>query len=120
MVLISRQHDHGPAILLASVGGFNMAEKPPEPEFPQAARIVGVVYLTFCSGVAGAVPLYWHPQSIYAQFAFGVAVIVGLIAALLAPIKDPAARPIRWGLVWLALGCLVSPGPLYLWAFLAR
>ena len=97
-----------------------MSEKPPEPELPKAGRIVGVVYLTICSGLAGAVPLYWHPESIYVQFALGVAVVVGLIAAVAAPIKDPTARPIRWGLLWVALGFLVGPGPLYLWAFLAR
>ncbi|HZY90733.1 MAG TPA: hypothetical protein VFE78_38270 [Gemmataceae bacterium] len=85
-----------------------MAGPPPE-DFPTAARIVGVIYLTLCSAVGGGVFLFWHPDSIYCRLALGVAVVSGLILALLARIKDPSARPVRWGLLWLALGFVLGP-----------
>jgi hypothetical protein len=87
-----------------------MPEPPPPEDFPAAARVVGVIYLTFCSGLGGGVFLYWHPASIYCRIALGVAVVVGLILALVARIPDPEARPVRWGLLWLALGLVAGPG----------
>jgi hypothetical protein len=87
-----------------------MSAQPPPEEFPTAARVVGVIYLTFCSALGGGVFLFWHPAPIYCRMALGVAVVVGLIVALVARIKDPAARPIRWGLLWLALGFVAGPG----------
>jgi hypothetical protein len=94
-----------------------MVEQSPEPDYPKAARIVGMIYLTFCAAVGGGVPLYWHPQSIYLRAALAFAVAVGLILAIVVPIKDPTRRPIRWGLLWLALGFLVGPGPLFVLAY---
>jgi hypothetical protein len=85
-----------------------MADQPPE-DFPTAARVVGVIYLTLCSALGGGVFLFWHPDSIYCRLALAVAVVSGLILALLARIKDPAAQPIRWGLSWLAFGFVVGP-----------
>jgi hypothetical protein len=58
-----------------------------------------------------------HPASIFCRMALCVAVIVGSIAALVAPIPDPAARPIRWGLVWLALGLVSGPGLVFAFAY---
>jgi hypothetical protein len=78
-------------------------------EFPTAARVVGVIYLTLCSALGGGVFLFWHPDSIYCRLALGDAVVGGLTLALLARIKDPAARPVRWGLLWLALGFVLGP-----------
>jgi hypothetical protein len=34
----------------------------------------------------------------------------GLLAAVLSGIRDPAAKPIRWGLLWLAIGLAIGPG----------
>jgi hypothetical protein len=85
-----------------------MAGPPPE-EFPTAARVVGVIYLTLCSALGGGVFLFWHPASIYCRLALAVAVVAGLILALLTGIKDPTAKPIRWGLLWLAFGFVVGP-----------
>jgi len=85
-----------------------MAGPPPE-EFPTAARVVGVIYLTLCSALGGGVFLFWHPASIYCRLALAVAVVTGLALALLAGIKDAAAQPIRWGLLWLAVGFVVGP-----------
>jgi hypothetical protein len=85
-----------------------MAEPPPE-DFPTAARVVGVIYLTLCSALGGGVFLFRHPDSIYCRLALAVAVVAGLVLALLAPIKDPTVRPIRWGLLWLAVGFVVGP-----------
>lgn len=85
-----------------------MAEPPPE-EFPTAARVVGVIYLTLCSALGGGVFLFWHRESIYCQLALAIAVAAGLTLALLVPLKDPTARPLRWGLLWLAFGFVVGP-----------
>src|SRR5690349_6909595 len=85
--------------------------EPPRPDgYWTAARIVGIVYLTFCAGFGGSVFLFWHAQSIFVQCGFGVAIAGGLIAALIARLSDPAARPIRWGLLWLALGFVLGTG----------
>jgi len=86
-----------------------MSEPPPSDSSPTTARVVGVIYLTFCSGVSAGVFLFWHPRSIFCQIALCVALVAGLILALVTRINDPAARPIRWGLLWLAFGFLVGP-----------
>lgn len=87
-----------------------MPEDPqPEPN-SQVPLFVGVAYLTFCSAMGGAVPLWWYPRSVYVQAAFVVALVAGLAAALVARLPDPCARPVRFGLLWLALGFLVGPG----------
>jgi hypothetical protein len=96
-----------------------MVEEPRPDDFPVAARVVGVIYLTFCAGVPGGVFLFLHPASIYCRMALGASVLVGLIVALVAGIKDPAARPIRWGLLWLALGLVAGPGLVFGLAYLA-
>jgi hypothetical protein len=85
-----------------------MTEQPPD-DSPNMARIVGVIYLTICSGFGGGLFLFWHPNSIYCQAALGVAVVAGLVLALFARIADPAARPIRWGLLWIAIGFVAGP-----------
>src|SRR6266851_505288 len=97
-----------------------MSGPPPSepPSSPTTARVVGVIYLTFCSGVGGGVFLYWQPSSIYCQIALCVALVAGLVLALVARINDPAARPIRWGLLWLAVGFLVGPGMVFGLAYL--
>jgi hypothetical protein len=86
-----------------------MSEPPRSDDSPTTARVVGVIYLTFCSGVGGGVFLFRHPSSIFCQIALCVALVAGLILALVAGINDPAARPIRWGLLWLAFGFVVGP-----------
>jgi hypothetical protein len=95
-----------------------MTEQPPPDDFPTAARVIGVIYLTFCSGFGGGVFLFWHPESIYCRIALGVAVVAGLTLALAARIPDPAARPIRWGLLWLILGFVAGPGLVFGLAYL--
>jgi hypothetical protein len=95
-----------------------MAEPPLSGSSPTTARVVGVIYLTFWSGVGGGVFLYWKPSSIYFRIALGVALVAGLILALVARIPDPAARPIRWGLLWLAIGLLAGPGLVFGLAYL--
>jgi hypothetical protein len=95
-----------------------MVEQPPPEDFPVAARVVGVIYLTFCAAVGGGVFLFWHPRSIYCRIALVVAVVVGLVLALVVRIKDPAAQPIRWGLLWLVLGLAVGPGLVFGLAYL--
>ncbi len=77
------------------------------------ALVIGILYLTFCSGVGGGVYLFWAPRSIFARFGLAVAVVVGLVVALVARIPDPAARPIRWGLLWLALGFVAGSGAVF-------
>jgi hypothetical protein len=49
----------------------------------------------------------------FARFGLGVAIAVGLIAALVARIPDPTARPIRWGILWLALGFIVGTAAIF-------
>jgi hypothetical protein len=95
-----------------------MSEPPGPDEFTTSARVVGVIYLTFCSGIGGGVFLFWHPSSIFCQLALGVALAAGLILALVTRIKDPAARPIRWGLLWIAVGFVVGPGMVFGLAYL--
>jgi hypothetical protein len=85
-----------------------MADQPPD-DFPTAARVVGVIYLTLCSALGGGVFLFWHPDSIYCRMALAVAVIAGLVLALFTRINDPTAKPIRWGLLWLAIGFVLGP-----------
>jgi hypothetical protein len=87
-----------------------MPEQPQSNDSATAARVVGVIYLTFCSGLGGGLFLFWHPASIPCRIALCVAVVAGLILALVARINDPAARPVRWGLLWFAFGFLVGPG----------
>jgi hypothetical protein len=82
------------------------------------ARVIGVIYLTFCSGVGGGVYLFWAYYSRFARFGLLVALVIGLIAALVAQIPDPAASPIRWGLLWLVIGFAVGTGALYGSAYL--
>jgi hypothetical protein len=86
-----------------------MTDPLPPGDSPTAARVVGVIYLTACAGFGGGVFLFWHPQSIYCRAALGVALVTGLVVALIARIDDPAARPIRWGLLWIALGFVAGP-----------
>ena len=93
--------------------GTRMSEPPRPDVYWNAPRVVGIVYLTFCAAVGGGVFLYWHTRSIYVRFGCGAAAVTGLVAALLAGIPDPAARPIRWGLLWLALGFVVGTGAAY-------
>ena len=93
--------------------------EPPRPDaYWNGPRIVGVVYLTFCSAVGGGVWLYWHPQSVFVRCGCGAATVTGLVVALLAGIPDPAARPIRWGLLWLALGFVVGTGAAFALGYL--
>jgi hypothetical protein len=88
--------------------------EPPRPHgYWTTARIVGIVYLTFCSAVGGGVYLFWHPDSVFVRIGFGAAAATGLIVALIAGIPDPAARPIRWGLLWLAVGFAVGTGAMF-------
>jgi hypothetical protein len=82
----------------------------PQPDDAKVARIVGIVYLTFCSGVGGGFLLYWHPRSIYCRASLALALAGGLLTAILSGIRDPAAKPIRWGLLWLAIGLALGPG----------
>jgi hypothetical protein len=85
--------------------------EPPRPDgYWTTARVVGIVYLTFCSAFGGGVFLFTHPRAVFVQIGFGAAAATGLIVALIAGIPDPAARPIRWGLLWLALGFVVGTG----------
>src|SRR6266852_3743499 len=95
-----------------------MSEPPQSGSSPTTARVVGVIYLTFCSGVGGGLFLYWNPFSIYCRIALCVALVAGFILALVARINDPAARPIRWGLLWFAVGFLVGPGLVFGLAYL--
>jgi hypothetical protein len=92
-----------------------MDQQPPPKN--DAARVVGVIYLTFCAGVPALVFLYLHPASIFCRIGLGIGVAAGLIAALLARIPDPAAKPIRWGLLWLALGLVAGPGLTFAFAY---
>ncbi len=86
-----------------------MPEPPPTDDNPVAAFVVGVIYLTFCSAAGSGLFLFWHPESIYCRAALAVGATVGLIVALAARIKDPAKQPIRWGLLWLAIGFVSGP-----------
>jgi hypothetical protein len=95
-----------------------MPEKPNPDEFPTAARVVGVIYLTFCSAIGGAVFLFWHPSSLYWRIAACFGAVAGLVVALVARIPDPAARPIRWGLLWLGIGFVTGPGLVFGLAYL--
>ncbi len=87
-----------------------MVVDPPPEDFPVAARIVEVIYLTFCAGIPSGLLLFWAPRSVFVRMALLVSVAVGLAVAVAAGIKDPATRPIRWGLLWLAIGLAAGPG----------
>ena len=49
------------------------------------------------------------PETWRCRPALAVAVVAGLVLALLARINDPTAKPIRWGLLWLAIGFVLGP-----------
>jgi hypothetical protein len=105
-------------VILNSGRDIAMPDEPPSDGEVLLARVIGVIYLTLCSGFGGGWLLFWHRESIYVRLALVVALVAGLVSALfVVRHTDPTLRPIRWGLLWILLGFAIGYGPLFALAF---